>query len=426
MVSCEDAPDDNSDYLAFLVDGQEQARWDSITEWEEVSFPISTGYHRFEWRYVKDAALSEGLDAAFVDYITIPACNDMCPQLSVIPEQLDKSMKPFMLDTDTLLISNTGMGDINIDILVSNTVDQQNGNRNIAGSYLECEQETFRPGESFLWDLRLYNAGMDDEWLKDLSIQVPKDIEIQSANNFSGGSGGPMNFSGNFGNGPLMNWHGEDASGNGVVYGGEYAFAKIGGTVLQGFTGNATLSYTITGDSQGGEPHVVNGSLELLNQGTPVSWLNCNLSEMSIPGQGQQELLLTFDTDSLEDGHYYCELRLHDNFQHQTIIPVHLLVDTYLGEHASEKPSFQADVYPNPFTDEVHIRLTFEKEEVISIFVLDNKGREVVKLVDNQRINAGKHTYTWTAGQSELNNGMYFVIINNGKGWILKKIIRNK
>ena len=54
--SCEDSPDDDWDYLAFLVDGVEQARIDGSNAWRQVSATLASGDHTLRWGYVKDDA----------------------------------------------------------------------------------------------------------------------------------------------------------------------------------------------------------------------------------------------------------------------------------------------------------------------------------------------------------------------------------
>ncbi len=427
MVSCEDDENDNYDYLSFYIDDVEQARWDSILSWEEVSFPVSTGYHRLEWKYSKDTTVSAGLDAAFIDYISFPGCLDMNPHLSFNPEEIDKSMKPDEQDTDTLMIGNMAEGELEFSIIIASVTDSNDGegNRNIAGSYLECDQTEFFAGEPFSWSFTLFNASDDDEWLTNLSIQFPDGIEPKATSNFLGGSNGDLVFAGSFGNGALMNWHGEDVNGWGVVKGGEYAYGSIDGLIENDFTGDATLEYVISGDEYGGLPHLIEGSTILTNMGGNISWISCDIYKGIINGSGQQEIMLSFNTDGLNDGDYYCNLIIRDNFQHETIIPVHLLVDTYLGTEVHYGPSMHMEVFPNPFSKETSINLTLEQQELVSIRVTDLEGRTIALIADGKMLPAGRHSFSWDAGEeSSVGNGMYFIIVDHGTSREVKKVIR--
>lgn len=426
-VSCEDAANVNYDFLSFLVDDVELSRWDSLRDWEEVSFPVEAGYHRFEWRYTKDSTVSEGLDAAFIDYISLPSCLDALPHLTAIPDELDKAMLPDDQDTDTLLIINAGEGTIEFEILITSVKDNKGGgDRSIEGSYLECEQTEFFAGETFTWSLTVYNGSDDNEWLQELTLQMPQGIIIESTTNFTGGTGGDMVFNGSFGNGPLLSWWGEDGSGWGVVHGGEYALGEIGGYIEPDFSDDAILPYVITGDIYGNEPHVVYGDIVLTNLGGNVPWISCDVYSGNVPGQDEHELMVTFDTDGLDDGHYYCNLVLRDNFQHETIIPVHLLVDTYLDVQDEIEQMEVFDVFPNPFTDEITFVLTNATDEEVSIRIVDLEGRTIALIVDHKTIAAGTHTFKWSAGDGHaIQNGMYFVIIEYENKRLVRKIIRH-
>lgn len=60
------------DYLRFSLDGEELQRWSGETDWTTFMFPVQKGTHTLQWDYVKDAALSIGLDAAFIDNLLLP------------------------------------------------------------------------------------------------------------------------------------------------------------------------------------------------------------------------------------------------------------------------------------------------------------------------------------------------------------------
>lgn len=60
------------DGLEFYLDNRLQRRWTGETGWELYQFPVSEGLKTFEWRYVKDANFSVGLDAACLDDLYLP------------------------------------------------------------------------------------------------------------------------------------------------------------------------------------------------------------------------------------------------------------------------------------------------------------------------------------------------------------------
>ena len=62
----------NFDTLNFYLDGVLQQQWSGVAGWANYTFPVTSGTHTLEWRYVKDASLSSGLDAAFIDDLNLP------------------------------------------------------------------------------------------------------------------------------------------------------------------------------------------------------------------------------------------------------------------------------------------------------------------------------------------------------------------
>ena len=62
----------DSDYLAFIVDSRERAKWSGEMDWDVYSYKLTKGKHTIEWRYVKDDDTAEGDDMAAIDYVSFP------------------------------------------------------------------------------------------------------------------------------------------------------------------------------------------------------------------------------------------------------------------------------------------------------------------------------------------------------------------
>lgn len=108
-VSCEkDNTNHNYDYLAFTIDGIEQARWDGETDWEQVSFPVTKGNHTFKWSYIKDYSVNTGADCAWVDNIIFPLHGDLNPQLTSNISSISKTININSIDSATVVLSNNG------------------------------------------------------------------------------------------------------------------------------------------------------------------------------------------------------------------------------------------------------------------------------------------------------------------------------
>jgi len=55
-----------------MVNGERKERWSGEIGWQTVQFNVPAGFNTVEWRYVKDANSSAGLDAAFIDNLNLP------------------------------------------------------------------------------------------------------------------------------------------------------------------------------------------------------------------------------------------------------------------------------------------------------------------------------------------------------------------
>jgi subtilisin family serine protease len=60
------------DWLEFYINGALNGRWSGDIDWRLQEFQLSAGTNTLEWRYVKDATFSVGLDAAFIDNVWLP------------------------------------------------------------------------------------------------------------------------------------------------------------------------------------------------------------------------------------------------------------------------------------------------------------------------------------------------------------------
>ncbi|MCX6273280.1 MAG: C25 family cysteine peptidase [Bacteroidetes bacterium] len=65
--------ENNWDWLKFSVDDNVLDQWSGEKSWQKVSFPVTTGTHTFKWSYTKDDSYLTGADAAWIDFITLPA-----------------------------------------------------------------------------------------------------------------------------------------------------------------------------------------------------------------------------------------------------------------------------------------------------------------------------------------------------------------
>lgn len=67
--SCE-----GSDWLTFYVDGRRNGYWSGENDWRRHGSKLSTGHHRLQWVYKKDASNQRGEDCVWIDDVTLPLC----------------------------------------------------------------------------------------------------------------------------------------------------------------------------------------------------------------------------------------------------------------------------------------------------------------------------------------------------------------
>ena len=102
----------NYDYLKFFVDGVEKDSWAGELDWSEVTYNLSSGIHTLSWSYEKDGSVSNGSDCGWVDLITFPPLGDPNPQMAISTDSLNITMEPEKMETDTLTITNEGVGSL--------------------------------------------------------------------------------------------------------------------------------------------------------------------------------------------------------------------------------------------------------------------------------------------------------------------------
>jgi hypothetical protein len=84
----------NYDYLRFSIDNLELAKWCGEQDWARESYAISKGNHLLKWKYTKDYSISTGSDAAWIDYIMLPAYAIPVGNIQAIPESSSLRLYP--------------------------------------------------------------------------------------------------------------------------------------------------------------------------------------------------------------------------------------------------------------------------------------------------------------------------------------------
>ncbi|MEY3367004.1 MAG: hypothetical protein RI973_159 [Bacteroidota bacterium] len=93
--------------------------------------------------------------------------------------------------------------------------------------------------------------------------------------------------------------------------------------------------------------------------------------------------------------------------------------------NATESPALEAmvEVYPNPFTGELQLEFKLSYPQVVAIELLDSRGSSMLerKLI----LEAGGHRVDLLQeSATSLAPGIYFIKFFTGKGYFIKKVIR--
>jgi hypothetical protein len=413
-VSCEqDVNNTNWDYLAFFINGVEQARWDGDQAWEQFSYPVSSGFHLFEWKYIKDGSVSSLEDCAWIDDIIFPSMYDAPPQFDVSIETIDKQMERDTVDTDTFTISNLGGGILGYHLELRNTPDSFRSNKSIAGSTLTCSTNGFMTGESIEWDFTVTNESPDSEWIKEIMINFPSGMDILSATDFYD-TNDTLFSNGILGDGVIITWFNETDAGWGVITGGESATAHITANIAEDFTGDMEIEYQFVGDIYGADPHYINDILVIENLGPPIDWLQVSPQSGQAFQPNTDSITLHWDTHGMEPGFYGAELKIYLENDTMTI-PIALEV-TYPANVETQSAQNIA-IYPNPTHDILFINRTgFEEQATLD--VIDIQGRVVMTevLPANQK--------TTSLDCKHLRQGTYIIRIISGKEILQGKFIK--
>jgi len=425
-VSCENDPNGTDfDYFSFYIDNQEMGRWDGDNPWNQVSYPVSKGFHTFKWIYHKDNTVSAYYDRTWLDFITFPPFEGALPEIAVSPPTLSKTLDPGETGTEEIVITNTGGGVLNYCIQVFDTAYVKSDKTdNLAGSSLVCSETSFVPGQAFSWTLTLSNASPDNEFIKDLRIDFPADVTVNSATNFSGGSLGDLVFDGTTGAGVSINWHGE-SGGLGVIKPGESAVAIVTGSIGEESTFDVFMVYVMEGDHNGTLGHTVSGEIRVSNEGISNDWLSLSGNTGDLLSGEDDFITVFFNTDNISSGGHYCNLLVRDLYNNITVVPVHLHVNWPVGIAPDQEGNSSLTCYPNPFDQKTTIRYTLDQNSPVRLEVFDLHGEHVRTLANIQQAQ-GIHQTTWDGCNekgSQMVRGIYTLRLTTATGTETIKLI---
>jgi hypothetical protein len=415
--------ENNYDYLKFYINDQEIGSWSGDVAWSEETYPVETGSATFRWTYSKDGSVSSGEDAAWIDGIIFPPC--IVPQpahLVCNVSEMNFEMLQNTTLTQNFTLQNTGDLPLTYSIGIQNTTDD---GRDLTGSSVSCNAEGFTPGETVTWTFTVSCVSADNEWIKDLWIEFPSGIVVNSSTNLVGGSGGEIPTGNETGDGITLHW-----GGAGYMANGQNATTDVEVTISSGFVGDITLPWTLEGDHWGSDPHIIEGSMTVLSLGEPLTWMAIDQSSGALGDQESHEIEVAFDTADMELGTYTANVIIQHSAGDDIIIPVTLSIVNYIDSNIVEIPAMTKleGNYPNPFNPTTTIKFATKESGHVAIDIYNVKGQKVKTLVDEQ-MDAGYHGIVWNGKDDNGRNvasGIYFSNMRSGKYTATRKLILMK
>lgn len=87
---------------------------------------------------------------------------------------------------------------------------------------------------------------------------------------------------------------------------------------------------------------------------------------------------------------------------------------TDMAEPVIQAPINLEQNYPNPFTESTYLRYKIRRPAIVSLTVSDVYGRTIVKLIDNENIEAGKYLKQFDASAYNIKSGVYYYTLQVG------------
>jgi hypothetical protein len=396
-TACQDDPQGiNTDFLAFYIDDTEYGRWDGLTPWGQASYPVDKGNHTFRWVYKKDASTGSYSDCAWIDFVTFPPFAGAMPGVSAGPAFLEKTLDPGQASSDGMQVENAGGGLLHYTVMAYDTsAGKAPVTDNLQGAVLTCNMPFFNPGQPFSWTFTVMNTSPDNEGIREIRMDVPQGVIVESSTNFSGGSLGELVSDGVTGNGATLTWEGEN-NGQGVIRPGESAVAVINGTAEQAQNFDCFIVYSVRGDSSGADPHASGGDVRIANAGLNGGWLSFSpVTGALLPGE-TAGVEATFNSTGLPPGDYYSDILVRDLFNNMVVIPAHLHVNQPIGipSPGAAGRTVLLESYPNPFSSSTEIRYILEQDQEPTFEIFTVTGWKVCTLFPGTQA-AGAHSIRW-------------------------------
>ncbi|MCF7911103.1 MAG: T9SS type A sorting domain-containing protein [Candidatus Cloacimonetes bacterium] len=377
--------------------------------------------------------VSESVPDFYVFYIeAIISCDEdswnwMLPFTAYLPntfavdqDSIYYHLEPQQTGSQTFTLSNIGDLPVNFYIRTDETTPM---GRDISGSVITCDTDSFTPGEEATWTFSVLNAAPDGEWVSDVWLDFPLGVTVLDASDVVGGSGGDMIWDGTTGSGAYVNWHGLTPYDWGVLHDAEVGVWEVDVLLSTEFAGDMTFGWEIGGDGFGEEPHNVTGEINMLY---PLRWINLDTSSGTIEDGEDLEITINYDTNDIEEGIHTCDIVITCDSWDTKIVNVVFDV-SFNNDNDEELPEAVelSGNYPNPFNPETEIKFMLPDNANVNLSVYNLKG-QLVKTLSDSYMPAGNHSLVWYGSDNngrQVGSGVYFYKLSTGTTSQTRKMV---
>jgi hypothetical protein len=209
------------------------------------------------------------------------------PVIELWPPLLEIAAEPGELVEAVIMVGNVGEAGSNL-LYTLDVVDPILTCRDISGTTLSADPDSFLPGTTQDYLLTVYNASLDFEWLTEIHLDCPPGVTVLSSTDFLGGTGGDLVTNHATGDGAELIWTDQNG-GWGNIFGGESAYADITLHFAPEISTDLHLPILIKGDEYGDDPHEIVGKLDLRGPWEhSIEVLAPNGGEIWVPGEMRQ------------------------------------------------------------------------------------------------------------------------------------------
>ena len=333
------------------------------------------------------------------------------PELEINPTEINVQMDTAGTHSEFISLENSGGGIIHYELHL------QNETRNLTGSTVECNTESFLPGENLNLSFEVTCSSNDNEWIEEVWLDFPDGVTVESATDISGGNGGDIPYDGTTGNGAEVYW-----GGNGYMANGNVAQFEVNVTIDAGFADDMHIDWTIHGDEWGSDPHTIEGEIIIESEGEPITWLSLSETEGELNSGESVQIEVIFNTNTIEVGNYSCFIVIEDD-RNETLIPVSLLYEDTNSPEDIIQPKLEMNAYPNPFNPTTNIRFSVQQQQFVELNIYNVKGKRVKNLFRGL-VDDSEKIVSWNGMDNKrkpVSSGIYFYQLETEKNGILSK-----